>query len=153
MSDAVPEGGVLGYSDYPSLVRRPVVDSIPFVGDAALSLDPMSGVGCGFSLVTADLLAGSFRDRSLAKADLAEGLAAYRQRLEEVVLPHAEGICGDAVVDKNQASQLRMFQTVSGNPELSQKYLALTGRMLVPAEFQRALLRAMMTRGAVGLRR
>jgi flavin-dependent dehydrogenase len=153
VSDAVPEGGLLGYSDYPSLVRQPVVDSIPFVGDAALSLDPMSGVGCGFSLVTADLLARSFADRSLAKADLAEGLASYRQRLEDVILPHAEGICGDAVVDKNQASQLRMFQTVSGNPELSQKYLALTGRMLAPGEFQRALMRALMTRGAVGLRR
>jgi flavin-dependent dehydrogenase len=153
VSDAVPETGLLGYSDYPSQIRQPVVGSIPFVGDAALSLDPMSGVGCGFSLVTADLLARSYAGRSLAKADLAAGAAEYRQRLEDVILPHAEGICGDAVVDKNEASQRRMFQTVSGNPELSQKYLALTGRMLLPGEFQRALMRALMTRGAVGLKR
>jgi flavin-dependent dehydrogenase len=147
MSDAVPETAVLGYSDYPSQIRQPVVGSIPFVGDAALSLDPMSGVGCGFALVSADLLARSFAVRSLAKADLRDGLDEYRQRFEDVLLPHAEGICVDSLVDKNEASRLKMFQTISGNPDLSEKYLALTGRMLLPSEFQRALMRALMTRG------
>ncbi|MET9532204.1 MULTISPECIES: NAD(P)/FAD-dependent oxidoreductase [unclassified Streptomyces] len=153
MSDAVPEGGLLVSNDYPSLIRQPVLGSIPFVGDAALSLDPMSGVGCGFALLSADLLARAFADRSLAKADLADGLAEYRKQFEDVILPHAEGICGDSLVDKDEASRRRMFQTISGNQELSQKYLALTGRMLLPGEFQRALMRGMMTRGVARLKR
>jgi flavin-dependent dehydrogenase len=153
MSNAVPEAGLLGYSDYPSQIRQPVVGSIPFVGDAALSLDPMSGVGCGFALVSADLLARSFADRSLAKADLKDGLDGYRQRLEDVILPHADGICVDSLVDKNEASRRRMFQTISGNQDLSQKYLALTGRMLLPGDFQRLLMRAMMTRGGAPRKR
>jgi flavin-dependent dehydrogenase len=153
MSDAVAEANLLGYSDYPSQVRQPVAGSIPFVGDAALSLDPMSGVGCGFALVSADLLARSFADRSLAGDDLRDGLAEYRARFEEVLLPHAEGICRDALVDKDEASQERTFRTISGNPELSQRYLALTGRMLLPAEFKQDLIRTMMTRGAAGLKR
>ncbi|MFE4018389.1 NAD(P)/FAD-dependent oxidoreductase [Streptomyces sp. NPDC059101] len=153
MSDAVPETGLLGYSDYPSQIRQPVSGSIPFVGDAALSLDPMSGVGCGFALVSADLLARSFADRSLDKTDLGDGLAEYQKRFEDVILPHAEGICGDSLVDKNEASRRRMFQAISGNQELSQKYLALTGRMLMPGEFQRDLMRALMSRGAAGLKR
>lgn len=153
MTEAVPETGLLGYSDYPSQVREPVVGSVPFVGDAALSVDAMSGVGCGFALVSADLLARSFADRSLDKADLTAGLAEYRQRFEEVLLPHVETICGDSLVEKNEASRQRMFQVISGNEELSQKYLALSGRMLMPNEFQRDLVRALMSRGAAGLKR
>lgn len=147
VSDAVSEGALLGYGDYPSQLRQPVLGSIPFVGDAALSLDPMSGVGCGFALVSADLLARSFADRSLAENDLKDGLDEYRRRFEDVILPHAEGICGDSLVEKSEASRRRMFQTISGDPQLSQKYLALTGRMLSPGEFQQALMLAMM-RGA-----
>jgi flavin-dependent dehydrogenase len=152
MADAVLEDGLLGYSDYPSQIRQAVAGSIPFVGDAALSLDPMSGVGCGFALVSADLLARSFTGRSLDKTGLVAGLAEYRQQLEEVVLPHAEGICVDSLVDKNAASRLRMFKTISANPDLSQQYLALTGRMLLPGEFQRLLMRAMMTRRTAPLK-
>lgn len=149
MSDAVPETTLLGYSDYPGQIRQSVLGSVPFVGDAALSLDPMSGVGCGFALVSADLLARSFVDRSLAGDDLRAGLAEYRARFEAVLLPHAEGICRDALVDKDEASQRRTFETICGSPELSQRYLALTGRMLLPAEFKQALIRTMMTRRTV----
>lgn len=145
VSNAVPEKALLGYSDYPSQIRQCVVGSIPFVGDAALSLDPMSGVGCGFALVAADLLARSFANRSLDKEDVNDGLDEYRQRFADIILPHANGICGDSLVGKNEATRQRMFRTISGNQELSQKYLALTGRMLLPDEFQRALMRAMMT--------
>jgi flavin-dependent dehydrogenase len=153
LSDAVPEGALLGYSDYPSQIRQPVVGSIPFVGDAALSLDPMSGVGCGFGLLTADLLARSFANRSLVKADIADGLAEYRQRFEGAITPHIDGICGDSLVDKDEATRRKMFEDISGNPELSQKYLALTGRMLLPSEFQRALMLALIARASANRKR
>ncbi|WP_078899925.1 NAD(P)/FAD-dependent oxidoreductase [Streptomyces sp. SBT349] len=153
VTHAVPESPLLGYSDYPSQIRQPVHGSVPFVGDAALSLDPMSGVGCGFALLSADLLARSFADRSLAGSDLREGLDEYRQRFEKTVLPHAEGICGDSLVDKDAATRQRMFETICGSRELSQKYLALTGRMLLPGEFQRAFMRGLMTRGSGAARK
>ncbi|ATE58292.1 FAD-binding monooxygenase [Actinosynnema pretiosum] len=150
---AVPEGGLLGYTDYPSLLREPVVDSVPFVGDAALSLDPMSGVGCGFALASADLLANSFADRSLDGADREAGLAEYRERYSRVLLPHAEGICVDSLVGKDETSRRRMFETISADPELSRRYLALTGRMTLPAEFQRLFMRALMTRRRPAVKR
>lgn len=147
MSRAEPRSELLGYSDYPALIREPVLKSIPFVGDAAMSLDPMSGVGCGFALSSADLLANSFAGRSLAKADLKVGLDDYRQRYAEVIGPHIKGICADAVISKNGAFRRKMFKTISGSPELSQKYLAITGRLLPPDEFNQELMRAMLTRG------
>jgi len=148
MSEAEPLSELLGYSDYPSLVRQPVLGSVPFVGDAALSLDPMSGVGCGFALSSADLLASSFADRSLAKADLKVGLDDYRQRYAEVIGPHIQGICADAVISKKEAFRRKMFKTISDSPELSRKYLAITGRLLAPDEFNQDLMRAMLTRSA-----
>jgi flavin-dependent dehydrogenase len=148
VAGAVPETGLLGYGDYPSQVRQPVAGNVPFVGDAALSLDPMSGVGCGFALLSADLLANSFANRSLDKDDLEDALDKYRKRFADVLMPHVKGIIGDSLVGKNEATRRRMFQTISGNQELSQKYLALTGRVLLPDEFQSALMRAMMNRAA-----
>ncbi|WP_282692524.1 NAD(P)/FAD-dependent oxidoreductase [Streptomyces sp. CC208A] len=148
VADAVPEGPLLGYADYPSLIRRPVAGSVPFVGDAALSLDAMSGVGCGFALLSAQLLARAFAGRSLDADGVRAGLDDYRQRFEKALLPHAEGICGDSLVGKDEATRQRMFETICGDPELSRTYLALTGRMVMPAEFQRAFMRGLMARRA-----
>lgn len=153
VADAVPETAVLGYTDYPSQVREPVAGSVPFVGDAALSLDAMAGVGCGFALVSADLLARSFASRSLDGAGVRDGLEEYRQRFTDVLLPHAEGIWGDSRVDKDEVSRKKMFQTISGDEALSQQYLALTGRMLLPAEYQRIFMRSLLTRSAAALKK
>lgn len=149
---AVPLSKLMGYGDYPSQVRQPVVGSVPFVGDAALSLDPMSGVGCGFALSSADLLARSFADRALDKAGIAQGLAEYQQRFCDTILPHVEGICADSLVERNEAFRLKMFQAISADPDLSRKYLAITGRMLLPSEFHADLMRA-LTRQALSARK
>lgn len=142
-ASAVPLSKLMGYNDYPSQVRESVVSAVPFVGDAALSLDPMSGVGCGFALSSADLLARSFVGRSLDKAGIAEGLAEYRQRFSDTILPHVEGICADSLIERNEAFRLKMFQAISADPVLSRKYLAVTGRMLLPVELHGDLMRAL----------
>ena len=152
-SAAVPLSDLLGYTDYPSQVRQPVVGTVPFVGDAALSLDPMSGVGCGFALSSADLLARAFVGRSLDKAGIEEGLAEYRQRFADSILPHVEGICADSLLERNEAFRLKMFQAICTDPNLSRKYLAITGRMLLPAEFHGDLMRALMNRAVAGRKR
>lgn len=153
MADAAPLSELLGYVDYPSQVRQPVVGTVPFVGDAALSLDPMSGVGCGFALSSADALARSFVDRSLNKAGIDAGLAEYRQRYSDTILPHVEGICADSLVQRNEAFRLKMFQAISADPDLSRKYLAITGRMSPPNGFHGDLMRALMSRAVAGRKR
>jgi len=148
MAHAVPESELLGYTDYPSLVRQSVFGSVPFVGDAAVSLDPMSGVGCGFALVSANLLADAFEGRALEPAEVKGALEDYRQHFADTVGPHVEGICADALVGKNEAFRRKMFQAISGSPDLSRKYLAITGRLVSPGGFHQDLMRALITRGA-----
>ncbi|MFP3386327.1 NAD(P)/FAD-dependent oxidoreductase, partial [Tritonibacter sp. SIMBA_163] len=62
LSAARPVPRLRGYRDYPNLVRRPVHRGAAFVGDAALSLDPMSGVGCSFAMTTADMAADALAE-------------------------------------------------------------------------------------------
>ena len=148
MAEAVPESELLGYTDYPSQVRQAVHGSVPFVGDAAVSLDPMSGVGCGFALVSANLLADAFEGRSLEPAEVKGALEDYLQRFADTIGPHVEGICADSLIAKNEAFRRKMFTAISGSPELTQKYLAITGRLVSPGGFHQDLMRALITRGA-----
>ncbi|GAA1407899.1 NAD(P)/FAD-dependent oxidoreductase [Oerskovia paurometabola] len=150
LSGAVLDSPLLGYADYPNQIRQPVAGSVPFVGDAALSLDAMSGVGCGFALSSADLLARSFVGRSLDTGDVREGLDDYGLRFEAAFRPHVDGICADSLVQKDESTQQRVFEAICGSPGLSREYLSLTGRLSMPADFQRALMRTLMTRARSG---
>ena len=148
MAHAVPESELLGYTDYPGQVRQTVLGSVPFVGDAAVSLDPMSGVGCGFALASANLLADAFEGRTLEPAEVKGALEDYRQRFADTIGPHLEGICADSLIGKNEAFRRKMFQAISGSADLTQKYLAITGRLVAPGGFNQDLMRALITRRA-----
>lgn len=144
LANATLDSPVLGYTDYPNQIRRPVAGSVPFVGDAALSLDAMSGTGCGFSLLSADLLRRAFEGRSLEEGDVTEALADYESRYRAEIGPHVDGICADAVGGKSRDSERRMFETICGSAELRRLYLGLSGRLVMPEEFHRLFMRELM---------
>ncbi len=141
LSGAKLDSAILGYKDYPNQLRQPVHESVAFVGDAVTSLDPMSGVGCGFALCAAHLLAKAFAGRTLEASQIDAGLEEYALQYRKVITPHVAGICADSLIGKDLASQQKSYQIISGNPDVSAAYLALTGRLILPAEFQRAFLR------------
>ncbi len=57
---------VLTVKDYPNLWRPPVVRGMALVGDAAMSIDYMWGIGCGWALQSAELLSDNI-DAAAAK--------------------------------------------------------------------------------------
>ena len=59
-------GTVMGKIDMENRVRRPVAPGLALVGDAALAIDPLWGVGCGFAFQTAEWLADSVDARAAA---------------------------------------------------------------------------------------
>lgn len=143
---AALHSAVQSYMDYPNQIRVPVCQSVALVGDAALSLDPMSGVGCGFALTSASLLAEAFQhwDRSPGKMD--QALEAYARSYQATITPHVAGICADSLTGKSNEAQRSAYQNISANPQLRKAYLALTGRMILPAQFQRAFLQSSLAR-------
>jgi flavin-dependent dehydrogenase len=81
---------VLGKLDMENRLRRPAVPGLALVGDAALAIDPLWGVGCGFAFQTAEWLADSVAPALAGAEPLETGLQRYRRR-------HARGLRGHAL--------------------------------------------------------
>ncbi|GAA2771922.1 NAD(P)/FAD-dependent oxidoreductase [Streptomyces showdoensis] len=68
---------IIGTVDYPLQTRRPTAPGIALVGDAALTGDPLWGVGCGWALQSARWLAEAVAPAAAGRGDLDASLAAY----------------------------------------------------------------------------
>lgn len=135
---------VYGYRDYPNLVRRPVHEGAAFIGDAAISLDPMSGVGCSFAMKTADLLVRATANalRHGGPEEVEKGLADYTASVDAFFPAHIAGISADSIIAKSAATTAAVYGRIVRNTDLQRTFIALTGRLVTPSEFQRAYLAA-----------
>jgi 2-polyprenyl-6-methoxyphenol hydroxylase-like FAD-dependent oxidoreductase len=86
-----------GKLDMTNVAHTPTAPGLALVGDAALAIDPLWGVGCGWALQSAEWLSDSVapalaeQDRAAASRALARGLKRYRRR-------HARALRGHAAV-------------------------------------------------------
>ena len=81
-------GKVLGKVDMPN-VRRPAArPGLAFVGDAAQASDPLWGVGLGFALISASLLARALGPALAGGTDADTALRRYRRDHARVLLGH-----------------------------------------------------------------
>jgi len=84
-------GPVIGKLDMENRLRRPVAPGLALVGDAALAIDPLWGVGCGWAFQSAEWLADAVAPALLGGEPLETGLERYRKR-------HARGLRGHATL-------------------------------------------------------
>ena len=131
---------VYGYKDYPNLMREPLKDGVPFIGDAAQSLDAMAGVGIGFALVGADLLVTCAAPALRNGSDMAAALDRYATSFHETFDGHVQGILADARIAKNPSSVQKFYRSVIESETLQRQYVAMTGRLISPTEFQKSYL-------------
>ncbi len=82
-------GPVLGKIEMPNNVRMPVAPGLALVGDAALAVDPLFGVGCGWALQSGEWLAGCVAPALRGEEPLEKGLARYRRRHRKELRGHA----------------------------------------------------------------
>jgi flavin-dependent dehydrogenase len=135
---------VLGYADYPNMTRKASFHGAAFVGDAALSLDPLSGVGCSFAAVSAQMLAKATARALSADEELGPSLAAYDNEFRKFFLPHARGIKADSVVAKSPEIVMHTYRCVTSSIALQREFVDLTGRIISPGRFQAAYLSTMV---------
>jgi flavin-dependent dehydrogenase len=131
---------ILSYSDYPNITRKASFQGVAFVGDAALSLDPLSGVGCGFAAASAAMLEQASWQALRDRQDLAAPLAAYEQEFNKLFLPHARGIKADSIVAKSPEMAVQTYRCVASSASLQRKFVDLTGRIISPGLFQAAYM-------------
>ncbi|GAA0274349.1 NAD(P)/FAD-dependent oxidoreductase [Streptomyces polychromogenes] len=73
-------GKIIGTVDYPLITREPTAPGLALIGDAALTGDPLWGVGCGWALESASWLAQAVAPAAgpaAGRGDLDRSLAAY----------------------------------------------------------------------------
>ncbi|MEU7727345.1 NAD(P)/FAD-dependent oxidoreductase [Streptomyces sp. NPDC040724] len=71
---------IIGLVNYPLHSRKPTAPGVALIGDAALTGDPLWGVGCGWALESAHWLAEEVSPAAAGRGDLDRSLAAYERR-------------------------------------------------------------------------
>ncbi|MYT19444.1 FAD-dependent oxidoreductase [Streptomyces sp. SID7760] len=71
---------ITGTVDYPLHTRKPIAPGIALIGDAALTSDPLWGVGCGWALESAQWLTEAVAPAAAGRADLDRSLVAYARK-------------------------------------------------------------------------
>ncbi|GAD89993.1 hypothetical protein VHA01S_031_00060 [Vibrio halioticoli NBRC 102217] len=149
-SQARLESKIYSYAKYDNQLREPVNSKVAFIGDASLSLDPMSGVGCSFAMKSAMLLGDAIIEYGISNAIQRESaLDSYAQAYHAFFDSHAKGIIADAQVGKNIDAVSQTYRVILNDPKLQKRYIDLTGRIITPEQFQSSYLLAVAKQRSV----
>jgi 2-polyprenyl-6-methoxyphenol hydroxylase-like FAD-dependent oxidoreductase len=128
--------------------RRVAGRGLALVGDAALTLDPIWGTGCGFAFQSAEWLvestADALVDRPHSLHALARGLARYRARHLWATRGHALHIADFSRVRRNRRLETLVFSAATRDVRTARRVLSYLGRqtglsqLLSPASVSRA---------------
>jgi 2-polyprenyl-6-methoxyphenol hydroxylase-like FAD-dependent oxidoreductase len=149
-------GSMLGKIDMPNTAYEPTAPGLALVGDAALAIDPLWGVGCGWAFQTSEWLADSVAPALLGAESLEQGLERYSRR-------HARGLRGHRFFIHDYSSgrkfnpvERMLFSAASRDERVARTFEAFGSRSIGPARaFSVALPRAALVnaRHALGSRR
>ncbi len=145
-------GPVMGKIEMPNQVRMPVAPGLALVGDAALAVDPLFGVGCGWALQSAEWLADSVAPALAGEEPLQAGLSRYRRR-------HRRGLRGHATVINDYASGRGMkpaerlvFSAAARDERLAETFDAFGTRCIGPSRAFASIPRAVAVNARHALR-
>ncbi|MFY9487213.1 MAG: NAD(P)/FAD-dependent oxidoreductase [Solirubrobacterales bacterium] len=82
-------GKIIGRTDLTGVRRRRSKGRIALIGDAALTSDPLTGVGCGWGLQSAEWLVDSVAPAIAGGRSPRPGLRRYRRKARVSLFPHA----------------------------------------------------------------
>ncbi len=140
-SQAELDSRILSYKQYENQVRPPVCEGVPFIGDAVISIDPMSGTGCGFAIKSADLLGDAILQHGIASKDERyTSMQFYEQSFNAFFPSHIKGIVADSLVSKSEKTVTNTFNVILNDLKLQRLYLDLTARLITPEQFQKRYL-------------
>jgi 2-polyprenyl-6-methoxyphenol hydroxylase-like FAD-dependent oxidoreductase len=146
-------GPVLGKIEMPNKVREPIAPGLALAGDAALAVDPLFGVGCGWAFQSAEWLANSVAPALRGEEELEAGLKRYRRA-------HRRGLRGHATMINDYASGRKMnpgerliFSAAARDPRVATGFDAFGTRSIGPARFfASAIPRAVLVNARHALR-
>jgi len=137
-SKAEPVGQVHGMYDLSLYMRKAGGNGLAFVGDAALTTDPIAGAGCGWALQSAewlvDLVAPTLRkNAALANSDLEPALQNYAALHARNLHSHQKIIAKYSAGPRFLAADGALFALLARNARFQQWFHAVYSRNLQPA--------------------
>ncbi len=139
---------ILGKLDMPNTIRRAGLPGLAFVGDAAMSADPLWGVGCGWAFQSGEWLAdevGVAFGNGSSDADIDAGLERYRKRHRSRLLGHFLMTSDYATGRRLNPIERMLFSAAARDGQAADGFIAFGGRSVRPndREFARLVGRAL----------
>jgi len=136
---------MMGVVEYPNLIRKTFRRGLALVGDAALSIDPLWGVGCGWAFQSAEWLAEAVDGTWRTPGALDRGLAAYGRRHRRELAGHEFLISDFSTGRPYNPLERLMFSAAARDPICADHLAAFGSRSIGVSAFLRpsALMRAM----------
>ncbi|MFF0434347.1 NAD(P)/FAD-dependent oxidoreductase [Streptomyces sp. NPDC004327] len=127
---------IIGTVDYPLVTREPTAPGLALVGDAALTGDPLWGVGCGWALQSAHWLAQAVAAASTGRGDLDASLAAYARTHRRRLRGHQTVAAGFAATARpfNPGERL-MFSAAARDEAMARHMYLFASRLIGPMRF------------------
>jgi len=127
---------LFGVIEYPNRIRRPSRPGVALVGDAAISIDPLWGVGCGWAFQTAEWLADTVGVSCRADgAQLDRNLDAYARLIRKKLAGHAYIICDFSTGRDYSLIQKLMFSAAARDSACADHLMAFGTRCIGAGEF------------------
>ncbi|HMC49175.1 MAG TPA: NAD(P)/FAD-dependent oxidoreductase, partial [Solirubrobacterales bacterium] len=124
-----------GKIEMPNKVRVPVAPGLALVGDAAMAVDPLFGVGCGWAFQSGEWLAKSVAPALAGDEPLHTGLARYRRQHRRALRGHASMINEYASGRKMNPGERLIFSAAARDRRLAERFEAFGTRSIGPARF------------------
>lgn len=138
---------VQGKIDMTNIAHTPTAPGLALAGDAALAIDPLWGVGCGWALQSGEWLADSLAPALLGEEPLARGLRRYRRRHARRLRGHAAMIYDYAGGRKFNAFEKMFFSAAARDEGVARTFQAFGSRQIGPAHMLASALPRMALAG------
>ncbi|MFI8962390.1 NAD(P)/FAD-dependent oxidoreductase [Streptomyces sp. NPDC053493] len=141
---------IIGTVDYPLVSREPTAPGLALVGDAAMTGDPLWGVGCGWALQSAHWLAEAVAPAAAGRGDLDAALAAYARTHRRRLRGHQILAADFAKARPFNPGERLVFSAAARDASMARHMYLFVSRLIGPLRFLNPL--ALAKAAAVNLR-
>ncbi|WP_370415624.1 NAD(P)/FAD-dependent oxidoreductase [Streptomyces fradiae] len=126
---------IIGTVDYPLITRQPTAPGLALIGDAALTGDPLWGVGCGWALQTAQWLAEAVAPAAAGRGDLDTALTRYARRHRRGLRGHQQIAADFAKARPFNPGERLMFAAAARDEAMARHMYLFAARLIGPLRF------------------
>ncbi|MFG3001837.1 NAD(P)/FAD-dependent oxidoreductase [Streptomyces sp. NPDC048340] len=126
---------IIGTVNYPLISRDPTAPGVALIGDAALTGDPLWGVGCGWALESAQWLAEAVAPAAAGRGDLDRSLAAYSRTHRRRLRGHQNLAVDFAKARPLNPGERLMFSAAARDESMARHMYFFGSRLIGPLRF------------------